>query len=357
MPSKQSLQRMLLDAKLMPTPAANPDPFPDFDSLPHLECEPYNEEPALDFRHGRRDVVQVQTRGASSHASQRSLLSSPSVFAASIAAKLRELGRLDLAKPIEHCHTERTHMRCTGCAKVSTFFNRCDLFYCPQCQPRLARERAQGVEFWTKKIAQPKHVVLTLTNTMSITTHHVRHIIKSFARLRRLKFARGWRGGFYRIEVTNEGKGWHLHLHALVDCDWIDARQLAIEWDKANRQTGHIVKVKDCRESNYLSEVTKYAVKGSMLAEWDATDIAQFIDAFTGVRTFGVFGSLYGLRSEWREFLDTLADKRQQCTCGCDTFRFLSDNDLEWEQCIAGGRPPPVPACAVIPAHPEFAFV
>ncbi len=361
----------------------------DPSELPHFDVEPYNDEPALVHSVSRLDRLQVQTRGATEHAHQRSLIKSNDIFAASVAAKLREFGRTDLSEPLEKCHTERTHKRCSGCQTVSTFYNRCDLFYCPRCQPRLARERAQSVEFWAKEVAQPKHVVLTIGNTMSLTKHHVKHILKSFVRLRRsvlakkktfwwtdnesgeVKRLRRWRedslshtcvtshpwvGGFFRLEVTNEGKGWHLHVHALVDSRFIDARALSFMWHRASRQTGHIVKVKDARDRDYLKEVTKYAVKGSDLADWSAEDIASFVDAFEGFRTFGVFGSLYGKRSEWKEFLSELAEARQACPCGCNQYRLLSDDELEWEQCVAGSRPPPVTPCAKAVEHPEFAF-
>jgi len=350
--------------------------FPDFSDLPGIEVEPYNEEPALSHTHSRADLVQVQTRGVSSSAQQRSLMPSSEVFALSVAAKLRELGRTDLCVPLEACHTEHLHLKCNSCSKVNTVWNRCDLFYCPRCQPRLARERAEGVEFWSKEVAQPKHIVLTTMNSMSLTTHHVRHLIKSFARLRgnvfcrkvtywwittdgtvvkRLKQPREdtathkcvrsqpWRGGFYRLELTNEGKGWHLHLHALVDSNFIDARILSHVWFRASKQTGNIVKVKDCRDKSYLAEVTKYAVKGNMLAEWDGAEIAEFIDAFMGVRTFSPFGSLYGLRAKAREFFAGLAERRATCECGGCSYTVQSDADMEWFDAKMSLRRPNAP--------------
>jgi hypothetical protein len=261
---------------------------------------------------------------------QGSLWRSGEVFAASVAAKLREFGRFDLCEPLEHCHTESINLRCSGCRRVNTVWNRCDLFYCPRCQPRLSRERAEGVEWWTKQIAQPKHVVLTTTNTPDLTKAHVRYLIKSFGRLRRMKIWRKVRGGFYRIEVTNEGRGWHLHLHILCDVNYLDASELSKAWNSANRGFGHIVKVKDCRDREYLKEVTKYAVKGSDLAKWSPADIATFVDAFKGVRSFGVFGVLYGKRTEWKEWLASLAEKRATCVCGCSDYKVCTDKELEW---------------------------
>lgn len=333
--------------------------------------------------------LQFKTRGTTEHAQQGSLWRTSDVFALSVAAKLREHGRFDLCEPLEICHKDPTYLRCTGCKAVAVRWNRCDLFFCARCQPRLARERSESVEWWTREVNQPKHAVLTLKNTEWLTPEHVRHMLKSFVRLRRSAFARKvtywwheretdvitkirrwaeqtdtghciiskpWRGGFFRLEVTNESKGWHLHLHSLIDSDFIDARVLAIEWNRCNRGTGHIVKVKDARDHEYLKEVTKYAVKGSELAKWTGAEIAQFVDSFKGFRTFGVFGSLYGKRSVYKEWLKGLEHKRGACACGCEEFRACSAAEIEWLTETEGARPPPKPKAVVIDSQFGLGF-
>jgi len=161
-----------------------------------------------------------------------------------------------------------------------------------------------------------------------LTKAHVQQVKRWFRALRRTKFAKNWIGGFYSLEVTNEGKGWHLHVHALVDAFWIDSFALSGHWQKVTNGMGRIVKVKDARDKQYLAEVTKYAVKGSQLAAWTPEQIKTFIDAFTGVRTFGVFGSLYGKRTEWKAWIATLADHGRTCDCGCKDFRYYTET--EW---------------------------
>ncbi len=256
----------------------------------------------------------------------------------SVAAKLKEIGRSDLSLPLSECHTLETASVCNGCRRVTIFLNRCERHYCPECQPRLARERRESVEWWAKEIREPKHVVLTVRNTDSLRKDHVQWFKQCFGKLRRRKFARNWRGGFYRLEVTNESRGWHLHLHALVDCAWIDQRRLASEWAEIIGQDLAIVHVRDVHHADYLAEVTKYTVKGSMIAAWTGGQIAEFVDAFAGVRTFGVFGGLYGKRTEWREWIDALQSGKHSCECGCSEFRILSPNELAWENLQREGR-------------------
>lgn len=290
--------------------------------------------------------LKLETRGVTSHSSQRVIWESEIIHQKSVLAKLNEFGRADLAGKLKTCHTIQTVKVCTSCNKQSSFYNRCELFFCPICAPRLSRERKQSIEWWTKQIHQPKHVVLTVRNAAQLTKTYVQNLKRQLARLRRQNIFAGVSGGFYSIEVTNEGRGWHVHIHLLVNARWIPADKLAKVWGNLVGQNFAIVKVKDCSQTDYLREVTKYAVKGSELAKWSGAEIAQFIEAFRGVRLFGVFGNLYGKRTEWSAWIASIREIRPQCTCGCDTWRLLSPEELLWEQetkCGHGGVPPPAP--------------
>lgn len=270
----------------------------------------------------------------------------------SVAAKLREAGMIEQAEGLENCHSEYTVAVCSDCGVVRKFPNRCDRHYCPECQPGLANDRRKQVEWWTATIRQPKHVVLTVRNLPEITAGHVREFREMFTRLRRRKFARHWTGGFYSLEVTNEGSGWHLHLHALIDAKWIDAAELALQWHSCTRGAGRIVKVKDCRGGSYLQEICKYAVKGTELARWSPVDIASYLRAFEAARTFGVFGSLYGARTEFAEFIATLKASKPKCECGSCNVRYLTELDF----LLSDLQPDsPGPARAIPPpATPNF---
>lgn len=289
--------------------------------------------------------LKLETRGTSAPNVQGLLWSKLADFRKSVAAKLREHGEATLADELDDCHSYFTVAQCTNCRRTQSFPNRCDRFYCPECQPRLGRQRRESVEWWTKLIPQPKHVVLTVRNTPDLTRGHVRQLKSWFANLRRRKFARAWQGGFYSIEVTNEGNGWHLHIHALVNARWIDGGTLATEWCKATNGAGHIVKVKDCRSKDYIAEITKYAVKGTELAKWTGAQIATFIHALKGAKCFGVFGELHGKRTEWREWIAGQKEKGQTCECGCQEFRYFTEEEWAAEQIrldiAEQSRPPP----------------
>lgn len=328
----------------------------EFDHENQEANEPLIEDQTVKFD---RFPVQLETRGVTSHRlKQGFLFARELIWKESIIAKLDEAHRNELADRVRNCHQEQSIRQCRGCKRHSIFWNRCEVNWCPVCAGRLSRERKSSVEWWTKEIKQPKHVVLTVRNSEVLTREHVQSFKQSFARLRRSKFARHWRGGFYSLEVTNESRGWHLHLHALIDAQWIDAKELSIQWGKQVGQEFAIVKVKDARGADYLAEVTKYAVKGNELSSWSSPDIISFIEAFNGVRTFGVFGSLYAKRTEWKEWLDVLRQGRVKCECGCNNWHVMSPGEFQFHEEIGEvnfGIPPPERKQTKI-HHAEFQF-
>lgn len=283
-------------------------------------------------------------------ARQTELWKSQTIHKYAVAAKLREAGLLLEAATLENCHTYYTIALCNDCGKVSRFPNRCDIFYCPQCLHHLQHERIQQVGWWAQLVPQPKHLILTIRNITDLTGGHVDEFRRYFTKLRRTKFAKNWVGGFYRLEVTNDGNGWHLHLHALINAKWIDQDELKQRWNRITNGLGYIVKVRDCRESDYLREVTKYVVKGSMLAAWSPDQIATFVRALTGKRTFGVFGDLYGARTEFAEYIATLKTARPKCSCGSCSVRYYT----EAEFLLRDLQPDPPHRAQPPPATPDF---
>lgn len=314
------------------------------DVMPRLteaqgEFEPVTEQTALLHpwqRQSPLDPILLETTGVTSQATQLELLNKTLVIKESIIAKLLAIGADDLAEPLQKCHTQESFAQCQGCRKVRHFWNRCENFYCPTCQPALAHERAESIKWWCNQVTQPKHIVLTVRNSATISFKYVKWFKACLTKLRRRVAFKNWRGGLWSLEVTNEDKGWHLHAHLLVDVNWVDPRILSTTWAQIVGQDFAIVKIKDARESNYLKEVTKYAVKGSQLSSWTSLDIATFIHAFSGQRTFGVFGSLYGKRTEWAEWIKSIAGDKRKCECGCNQWRVYSADEWTWQQMMSG---------------------
>jgi Replication protein len=240
-----------------------------------------------------------------------------------ICAKLDAVGRSDLVGRMRDCHTSELVISCAGCGIRRVVSNRCEKRWCPLCVSRLARERRDQLTWWIATLKQPKHVVVTSRNTETLTRETVRNFRRNLTKLRRTGVARDWKSGTWSLEVTNESRGWHLHAHLLVETRWIDSGSLAQAWGKLVGQDYAIVKVKDGRRPDYLRELAKYVVKSSQLAGWKDLEIADFMDAFTGTRTFGVFGSLVGQRGKWKQELRELRKSRSRCECGCNQFHVV----------------------------------
>lgn len=264
-------------------------------------------------------------------------------------AKLNSIGREDLAQPLAHCRTEQYIAMCTRCEATRIFWNRCERFCCPLCQPRLARERRDQIEWWALTIKQPKHVVLTAPNTTTLTVPYLQWLKRAWTALRRSSLAANWQGGFWTIEVTNKGNGWHVHIHAIIDARWIPADQLARAWAQRLGTPIAIVDVSDARDARYLAEAVKYVCKMSDLVTLPAEDLATVIDTFSRQRTFGVFGSLYGQRTAWRDYLATQDAATPTCECGCTRWRVFTPDEFEAWSILTEPRHHPRPPPKIEP--------
>jgi hypothetical protein len=128
--------------------------------------------------------------------------------------------------------------------------------------------------------------------------------------------------------------------------------QLSEKWQHVTNGLGRIVHVSDARQKNYLAEVTKYAVKGVQLAAWSPEQIATFLDAFDGVRTFGVFGSLYAIRTQFAEWFKSIRDAKPPCKCGCSEAHYFTEAQFLEKDFVAVGNVETIPPPTI--PHPEF---
>jgi len=284
---------------------------------------------------------------------QQLLWSKGTINKNTIAAKLRLMGRRELADTLEGCHSMFTVAQCKGCKRINKFPNRCDLKICPECQPRLAWNREKSISWWVKLLDQPKLVTLTAKNTKDFSAGHIEEFMKWFTNLRNRKFCDNWIGGFYSIEVTKEANHWHLHLHALVEARWIDRNELSTEWRSVTNGQGYIVDVRDARDKAYQKHVKKYVVKGSQLAAWTPEEVATFVDAFEGKRCFGVFGKLYGQRTKYREWIESITRSVPVCECGCTESYYYSESEFLEKDLVPESNTSTIPP-PVLFFHPEL---
>jgi hypothetical protein len=199
---------------------------------------------------------------------------------------------------------------------------RCDLKWCPSCAPALVTTTVHKYEAALARVQWPLFITLTTTNYKT-GPDCIREVRRAFGKLRRLRW---WKkcvvGGVAAVEVTNKGKGWHPHVHALIDCHWFAVTTLqpartankekwkaagkkacaevAEQWTLCMGGRRSSVKVRrvwtrdngDIRPA--LAEVFKYSIESEDL-ESIVTPLTPLLDVLSATRMVTSWGTLYRL--------------------------------------------------------------
>lgn len=270
----------------------------------------------------RRIIRERAIIRAANNRRQKSLFDDNKLFKETIAGKLDGLLESTSFYNFLRCGANDLVRRCTTCGDVKNFRYQCSLKWCPNCNWKIAKRRRELISLWAQKIQQPKHLVLTQKNFPILTRSRLQEFGVALARLRRTTVCEKITGGCVSWEITNEGSGWHLHAHCLVDVAWLNMKELSRVWGKQVGQKFAIVKITDAREGEYLSEICKYVVEGSELAKWPAEQILEFVTAIKGKRFFMSFGSLRKLASVIRAEIEANKQPPPTCECGCEDFKY-----------------------------------
>lgn len=225
-----------------------------------------------------------------------------------------------MASRLDKCG-EPLNITCTCCGLEKTVEARCKLRWCPICSVRISLTRIARFEGAAARCQWPLMVTLTCQNTFD-AQQAVNRITKAFTKFRRQKFwARTVKGGVASFECTNNGRGWHPHLHVLTDCRWLALatpeprrtesierqrdklrsaqRELSQEWAHCLGQDTSIVHARRAF-GPMLKESLKYNLKPSELANCKNV-IGPLLRAMKGKRLVIPFGSFYDLGDEWKE--------------------------------------------------------
>ncbi len=226
------------------------------------------------------------------------------------------------AKRLAKCG-EKLRLKCTCCGCSRSVAVRCDLKWCPSCAPRLAFDKVTRYGPVVNEFAHPLFVTFTTQNfdARSKKTTGMREVIRAF---RRLRSQRWWKrccpGGVASFEMTRRQKGWHPHVHALLDSAWFAAtvtrppvgtpadkykaralaacREIAQQWTMALGGRAGSVKVRKVRVrqgetiATSLKEVMKYSVTSESL-ERVTGKVGLLLDELSLSRSLVGFGSAY----------------------------------------------------------------
>jgi hypothetical protein len=138
-----------------------------------------------------------------------------------------------------------------------------------------------------------RFVTLTLAKSEDDLGTRIDKLLKSFVMLRRREF---WRrnvvGGLFVVETTRGANDshWHVHLHVLVDGDYMAQAALKDEWEAVTGDS----KIVDIRATHSrekaVAYVCKYISKGSDIGKWSDEVICDYAVGVHRRRLMGTFG-------------------------------------------------------------------
>jgi hypothetical protein len=237
---------------------------------------------------------------------------------------LRSFARTDIernrADNIRHCGTQ--YVVAEDEAGPALLQIRCRDRMCLRCQMQKYAQLADKTTARTKQMRFPKLLTLTLKANDQTAAHEITRLLKCFARLRRHeRWKTEVKGGIYSVELVPrpDGRTHHVHLHAIIDCFFLDVRWLSKTWHKI---TGDSFQVDICAAwQARASYIAKYASKGfnSLTEGWNPWDVAVELK---GRRLCGTFGNVPALckddpEPQWK-ILGSLTQMLKKAAAGDD---------------------------------------
>ena len=230
---------------------------------------------------------------------------------AALSRRLEQEGAGDLAAKLDACG-QPTSLTCTTCGQMHKIETRCRRRWCPCCARAISAERVRKYERRLQGLQWPLWLTLTIRNRDDLAV--VDDLKAGWKQFRRRKlFTERTKGGLWSLEVTERGNGWHPHIHAMLDCEWLaadtpppcrgdDAKriaekityakaELASVWGECIGQEVGIALAVRKSGMTAVRELLKYAVKGSDLLA-TTLPIADLIRSIDAGRTISTFGSL-----------------------------------------------------------------
>jgi hypothetical protein len=232
-----------------------------------------------------------------------------------ILRRLEEEDETELAGALRKCGAELI-LVCTNCGHHHPVETKCRQKWCPVCVRQIATKRSLKFAAAAAAMQWPLFVTLTVENVKDARTPFVRKLRRDLGKLRHSKlWKKNVRGGVAAIEVTNKGRGWHPHLHALIDCRWLALktprpqagesrdsvkqkcraakRELTNQWKRTTKEKHGVCWIQRADGETCAREVLKYSIKGSELAEFPDR-IGPIIHQLRATRLTTSFGSLFG---------------------------------------------------------------
>ena len=208
-------------------------------------------------------------------------------------------------------HAYRT-FGCKNCTAVHEYvaLARCGDRTCTECRQRDYYRLYNAYAPQIKQLGKHglKLVTLTQKNRESLEGA-VEDVRAAWKKLRRRSpYNEVWQGGLYAVEAVNKGRGWHVHLHVLVEGGYVAQRLLARDWQELTGDSWIV----DIREVDAIYGL-KYTLKYLKKAPTVLGHAEEYNEVLKGTRLVQAWGSWYG---EVRAKEDEEAPKLVCAVCG-----------------------------------------
>lgn len=213
------------------------------------------------------------------------------------ADQFRTAGLDTVADKLNSCHQTEVLACCKACHANWYVIDKCRLRVCPICSKQVFIERARYIKACCRHAKHPKLITLTQPAVKDEPRDAIRNIQRWFAQLRKHPCWSSVKGGAYTIEVIPKEGYWHIHMHVLVDADYIPYQKL---WSAWKTITGNPVPQTDIRAADNdkaIEYIAKYTAK-SVNSYISGPEIVAWYNAVHGFRLFVTFGTFYNAKVE-----------------------------------------------------------
>jgi len=176
----------------------------------------------------------------------------------------------------------------------------------------------------TKDMQYPKLLTLTMPLWTGVPQLGIMYLRKCFGRLRRSKVFNKVVGGCYQIEIKIKPKGYHIHLHAIIDAPYLPRQSIYTKWCQIIGQDQLQVDIRAATEEKQKIYACKYAAKAADFDREEGTIVAWYL-ATKGARLFSTFGKWYNVKAETLDPAFDPPEKKPPCPfCGAVGATFLA---------------------------------
>ena len=207
-----------------------------------------------------------------------------------IARAFGDAGRDNVAKKLYDCQETESLVFCSSCGNKWWVVTKCKLRVCPLCSYEEARRRGDMLVAISARMKFPKHLILTLPEIQRDGRAGIKKLRAAWNKLRRTTLMKEVEGGAYSIELKPKENGWHVHLHALLDCPFLPYQKIFSEWCRILNVTHVEIQIKCAESESQRRYMAKYVGKNES-HEDNYDRIVEWYECTKGLRLFEIFGS------------------------------------------------------------------